>query len=149
MDVGSIEVPIAWLWAEKNADDLIALSAGRVSQVTFEYRAARDVLALTLFLTGEASGTSMSPDHLLVLSRHLAITTRWLSWCRAGLAATDCAGCDLRMARDAWQWLERGRLLPAVPRSLWLSDHVAGAACGLGLVLGRRVVHRCLANWWS
>jgi hypothetical protein len=139
------EVPVAWLSAETGAEDLIALSAGRVSPATFEFRATRDVLALTLFLTAGTSGVRVSTDRLHLLHRQLAVTTQWLVWCQAGLLGTGAAGGeDLRMARSTWRWLERGRLLPAVPRSLWLSDHVAGAACGLGLALGRQVVHQRL-----
>jgi hypothetical protein len=110
----ALEVPILWLWAEKMAEDMIVASEGRAPQATFEFRATRDVLTLTLLLADVHRSSADLPVDCLELTRdHLSVTPRWLVWCGSRLDAPNVAAgaSDIRLARDAWRWLRRSRLL--------------------------------------
>jgi hypothetical protein len=91
------EVPLAWFTAEQTAHELIA---GRLPMATFEYRATRDVLALTIYLLPEPARPDMIRDHLI---------HGWPAWCQSRLAEHP-ACLDLTFARAARRWL-RQRLL--------------------------------------
>lgn len=109
------DVPLAWLWAEQAAEDLIHAGRGPVWPGSFEFRAARDVLALTLFLTEpERSLDPTDTNQLELLRGHLGNATAWRAWCRSRLDRLPAATADLRLARQAWRWLQEGRLLPGL-----------------------------------
>jgi hypothetical protein len=109
-----LDVPMAWLWAEQGAEDLIRRADASVSPVGFEFRAARDVLALTMLFSGFADGASaLSACQLKVIRRRLSAGSQWLPWCQSRLAAAGIASTDLALARNAWDWLTGHRLLLA------------------------------------
>jgi hypothetical protein len=109
----ALDVPIAWLWAEKVAEDIIRAGGGPVWPGSFEFRAARDVLALTLFLTEpDRSFGPTAVNQLERLRDHLGTATAWSAWCRCRLDRLPAATADIRLARQAWRWLQQGRLLP-------------------------------------
>jgi len=146
-----VGVPIVWLWAEQTAEDLIVASDGPVSPATFEFRATRDVLALTLFLTGVAARSAVSTRHLAVIRNRLSVTSEWMAWCASRLdgqgVSTDAA--NLCLARNAWLWLRRSRLLDAAALTATACcDTVTstGAGCCLGLHHARRIVAWRLAR---
>jgi len=155
----ALEVPIFWLWAEQTAEDLVVASQGMGSPAIFEFRATRDVLALTLFLAEvDRSSADLPVGRLELVRDYLAVAPRWLTWCRSRLDAAEAAtgASDIRLARDAWRWLGRGRLLagPALT-GLASGDGVAsgggvgstmGAACCVGLSRARRIIDRHLAE---
>jgi hypothetical protein len=145
---GPVDVPIAWLWAEQAAEELIATSDGPLSPATFEFRATRDVLALTLFVTGIAARPGDLPARDLALIRdRLSVMSDWMAWCGSRLAGkcdrhpTNTA--NLRLARNAWLWLRRSRMLdgPALPgRACCDTVTSAGAGCRVGLYHARRII---------
>jgi len=148
----AVEVPVHWLWAEAAAHDLIADCDGRVWPGTFEFRATRDVLALTVFLAGVDPMAGNLPVRCLeVLRDRLAVEHEWLTWCRSNLypAAVVGRGDDMRLAREAWWWLRHGRLLalPTVDgQECGQFGCAAGEARGVGWARARHVVDRCLAG---
>jgi hypothetical protein len=149
----ALEVPIFWLWAEKVAEDLIAAGHGMQSPATFEYRATRDVLALTLFLAEvDRTWADLPVGCLERIRDHMAIAPRWLNWCRSGLAAAEvvAGASDMCLARAAWLWLGRGRLLAGPGFAGLACGHeaglTAGAACCVGLNRARRIVDERLAE---
>jgi len=147
---GPVDVPFEWLWAEQLAHDLIAASDGPVSSATFEFRAARDVLALTLFLIGVAAYPTAPTRQLAAIHERLSSTSEWLAWCTSRLDGpvhrADAA--NLHMARNSWLWLRRSRLLDAAASAATdccVAVTSAGAGCHLGLQHARRIVARRLA----
>lgn len=50
---GGLLVPMAWMYAEYIADELLR-TGDLMPPTTLEYRAGRDALALTIFLSGRA-----------------------------------------------------------------------------------------------
>jgi hypothetical protein len=150
-DKDESDVPIAWLWAEQAGESLIAQSDSPLSPATFEFRAARDVLALTMLLAGIASrAPDLSASQLELIRDLLFADGPWLDWCDSRLGVAGPAGPDLRLARQARQWLLRGQLLLA-PQHADLACACAaaacpGAACRIGLELARRVIDACLTS---
>jgi hypothetical protein len=149
----AFEVPLAWLWAETTAEDLIVAGEDAAWRGTFEFRATRDVLALTLFLADVDRSSADLPANCLELLRdHLAVATGWLAWCRSRLDGPQAAmgTPDLRLARDAWRWLRRGRLLagPGLDGTACGDDaySTAAPACRVGLSRARRIVDECLSG---
>ena len=143
------EVPMAWLWAEYAAEDLIARTGSPSPSAIFEFRAARDVLALTMLFTGMASRAHDPSTEQLELIRDLVCAgVGWLDWCDSRLDAADADVPSVQLARQAWQWLLLSRLLPAPPGAdAAYADPVArrfGAGCRIGLEHARRIVHTCL-----
>lgn len=51
---GGLAVPMAWLYAEYIADELLR-TAGFIPVSTLEFRAGRDTLALTIYLSDAAA----------------------------------------------------------------------------------------------
>jgi hypothetical protein len=148
---GPVDVPIAWLWAEQTAEDLIAASDGPVSPAAFEFRATRDVLALTVFLTGVAAHSTVPTRHLAVIRERLSGTSEWLAWCTSRLdgPVISTHAANLCLARKAWLWLRRSRMLDAAALAATACcDTVTSAGAGrhLGLHHARRIVARCLAG---
>lgn len=105
---------MAWLWAEQAAEELILHVTGPTSPALFEFRATRDVLTLTLVLTGLAAACpALSTNHLQLIHAQLSDGRQWLQWCRHRLDRTDTfhTTADRTLARNAWRWLTRNHLL--------------------------------------
>jgi hypothetical protein len=144
-DKEQLDVPMAWLWAEQAGADLITHTDSSLSPATFEFRAARDVLALTMLLAGIASrADDLSASQLEFIRDLLSAGGPWLDWCDSRLDVADPAVPDLRLARQAWQWLLRGQLLLAPQQADLAPAFQAaarpGAGCRIGLKQARRVI---------
>ncbi|WP_190344874.1 hypothetical protein [Streptomyces venezuelae] len=149
---------MAWLYAEYIADEL--LRTGRLIPVsTLEFRAGRDTLALTIYLSdaaGELSGIRVVSQ----LDEWLSLTAYghpWRDWVHTRFlqlgeeARERGAGedPDLELARAAWTWLDRTELfatnleagLPAQPGGLDENARVWTPAWQLGLPLGHLAMH--------
>jgi hypothetical protein len=112
---------MAWFTAEQTAHELIA---GRLPRSTFEYRATRDVLALTIYLSPKSAHPGLIRDRL---------DDGWPAWCQARLAEhPDCL--DLRFARAARRWLRQCLLGSSGP----LTDTRPGHQ--IGLMYARRTL---------
>jgi hypothetical protein len=155
---GELTVPMAWLYAEYIADELLR-TGDLMPPTSFEFRAGRDALALTIFLAdtdGELSGIRVVSQ----LDTWLSLTAYdqpWQDWVRERLdALADRAAesgrpsPDLELARLAWQWLEETELLApdlnAVPGGLPGGGEDEGPqvwtkAWQLGLPLGHLAIH--------
>lgn len=153
-----VDMPMAWLWAEQTAENLIAHADGSVSPATFGFRATRDVLALTLLLTGIAhQAGGISTSQLELIRDHLSVDTRWSAWCQSRLDGTGTVttSTDLDFARDAWHWLARSRMLPAPEGADPLCAEILavspGAGCGIGLQEARRIItsHLNGPSWYG
>lgn len=118
-DGGELAVPMAWLYAEYIADELLR-SGDLMPPTSFEFRAGRDALALTVFLSdteGELSGIQVVSQ----LETWLSLTAYdqpWQDWVGERMAALAADGLrsggptpDLDLARAAWRWLEETELL--------------------------------------
>ncbi|MFJ5775603.1 hypothetical protein [Streptomyces sp. NPDC093094] len=116
---GELTVPMAWLYAEYIADELLR-SGDLMPPTSFEFRAGRDALALTVFLSdteGELSGIRV----ITQLETWLSLTAYdqpWQDWVRERMAElTEQAAAaggpvpDLELAAAAWRWLEETELL--------------------------------------
>ncbi|MDJ0382796.1 hypothetical protein [Streptomyces sp. G-G2] len=164
---GGLAVPMAWLYAEYIADEL--LRTGRLIPVsTLEFRAGRDTLALTIYLSdaaGELSGIRVVSQ----LDEWLSLTAYghpWRDWVQtrflqlgeeareAGEGGEGGGGeePDLELARDAWAWLERTELFATnldpeghghtdSPPGLDENARVWTPAWQLGLPLGHLAIH--------
>ncbi|MGW0334892.1 hypothetical protein ACWD0J_23990 [Streptomyces sp. NPDC003011] len=155
---GELTVPMAWLYAEYIADELLK-SGDLMPPTSFEFRAGRDALALTIYLSdtdGELSGIEVVSQ----LENWLSLTAYdqpWQDWvCErmAALAAATAASRgpapDLELARAAWRWLEETELLApdlnAVPGGGAAAGEDEGPkvwtpAWQLGLPLGHLAIH--------
>ena len=157
---GELTVPMAWLYAEYIADELLR-SGDLMPPTSFEFRAGRDALALTVFLSdtdGELPGIRVVTQ----LETWLSLTAYdqpWQEWVEERLAdpAADAAapggaapGPDLELAREAWRWLRETELLApdlnAVPGGGSVAGEDEGPEVGtpawqLGLPLGHLAMH--------
>ncbi|MCW8380637.1 hypothetical protein [Streptomyces justiciae] len=155
---GELTVPMAWLYAEYIADELLR-TGDLMPPTSFEFRAGRDALALTIFLSdtdGELSGIRVVSQ----LETWLSLTAYdqpWQDWVRermAGLTAEviDSGGPDpdLDLAEAAWRWLQETELLApdlnAVPGGGPVIGEDEGPkvwtpAWQLGLPLGHLAIH--------
>jgi hypothetical protein len=136
---GELAVPMAWMYAEYIADELLR-TGDLMPPTTFEFRAGRDALALTIFLSdteGELGGIRVISqlEHWRSLTAH---DQPWEEWVRerlerleeedrgsggsAGPGSSDGPGGsggtggrspDLALAKAAWQWLDETELLAA------------------------------------
>ncbi|MFE2293742.1 hypothetical protein [Streptomyces sp. NPDC059452] len=162
---GGLPVPMAWLYTEYIADELLR-TGDLMEPATLEFRAGRDALALTIFLSGLLREPPVSRalsearvDELRLLTAYGAT---WRSWVCERLAESGRRAVpgdpDLALARAAWRWLEETELLAAdldaivpVPRepAAGGADDVEGEvqvwtpAWQLGLPLGHLAVHLC------
>ncbi|MFJ9530204.1 hypothetical protein GTX53_10660 [Streptomyces sp. SID5594] len=162
---GGLPVPMAWLYTEYVADELLR-TGDLMEPTTLEFRAGRDALALTMFLSGllgeaPVSGTlsEARADELRVLTAYGAT---WRSWVCERLTESERRSGpgdpDVALARAAWRWLEETELLAAdldaIVPAPW--EPVAGGgheeegevqvwtpAWQLGLPLGHLAVHLC------
>ncbi|WP_393101452.1 hypothetical protein [Streptomyces sp. LN325] len=154
---GELTVPMAWLYAEYIADELLR-TGDLMPPTSFEFRAGRDALALTIFLSdsdGELSGIRVVSQ----LETWLSLTAYdqpWQDWVRehmarlAAEAADRGAAPDLELATAAWRWLEETELLApdldAVPGGGPVPGEDDGPkvwtpAWQLGLPLGHLAIH--------
>ncbi len=113
---GGLLIPMAWMYAEYIADEL--LRTGELMEpATLEYRAGRDALALTVFLSDGAVAESLPATRVDELRLLTAYGTPWRGWVCERLDALDAARSgpdpDLALARAAWRWLEDTELLAA------------------------------------
>ncbi|MEV8592535.1 hypothetical protein [Streptomyces sp. NPDC052012] len=157
---GELTVPMAWLYAEYIADELLR-SGDLMPPTSFEFRAGRDALALTVFLSdtdGELSGIRVVTQ----LETWLSLTAYdqpWQEWVEERLAdlTADAVASgrtgrdpDLDLARAAWRWLQETELLApdlnAVPGGGTLAGEDEGPkvwtpAWQLGLPLSHLAIH--------
>jgi hypothetical protein len=157
---GELTVPMAWLYAEYIADELLR-SGDLMPPTSFEFRAGRDALALTVFLSdtdGELSGIRVVTQ----LETWLSLTAYdqpWQEWVQGRLAelAAEAAASgrsapdpDLGLAREAWRWLRETELLAPDLNAVPGGGAVAGEDEGpkvwtpawqLGLPLGHLAIH--------
>ncbi|MFB7709872.1 hypothetical protein [Streptomyces sp. NPDC056105] len=156
---GELTVPMAWLYAEYIADELLR-TGDLMPPTSFEFRAGRDALALTIFLSdtdGELSGIRVVSQ----LENWLSLTAYdqpWQYWVREHMARLAARALDenrpspdLELAEAAWRWLEETELLApdldSVPGRGPLPDEeddgpqVWTPAWQLGLPLGHLAIH--------
>jgi hypothetical protein len=155
---GELSVPMAWLYAEYIADELLR-TGDLMPPTSFEFRAGRDALALTVFLSdteGELSGIRVVSQ----LETWLSLTAYdqpWQHWVRSRMAELTAAArragtpsADLELAERAWRWLEETELLAtdldAVPGGAAVlgeddEPKVWTPAWQLGLPLGHLAIH--------
>lgn len=155
---GELTVPMAWLYAEYIADELLR-TGDLMPPASFEFRAGRDALALTIFLSdtsGELSGIRVVTQ----LETWLSLTAydqRWQDWVAermdklaADVRESEVPDPDLRLAEAAWRWLEETELLApdldAVPGGGAVPAEDDGPkvwtpAWRLGLPLGHLAIH--------
>ncbi|KOU57095.1 hypothetical protein ADK57_39895 [Streptomyces sp. MMG1533] len=155
---GELTVPMAWLYAEYIADELLR-SGDLMPPTSFEFRAGRDALALTIFLSdtdGELSGIQVVSqlDNWLSLTAYDQPWQDWVDERMTALAADAVVAGgpspDLDLARAAWRWLEETELLApdlnAVPGGGPVIGEDEGPkvwtpAWQLGLPLGHLAIH--------
>ncbi|MEU8675346.1 hypothetical protein [Streptomyces sp. NPDC048560] len=156
---GDLLIPMAWLYAEYLADELL-VTGDLMEPTTLEYRAGREALALTIFLSDGAVADELPAarvDELLLLT---AYGTPWRQWICERLGELDRRAVTggppdpgLALARDAWRWLEETELLAAdldaIGPPSWAppgraeeeTAQVWTPAWQLGLPLGHLAVH--------
>ncbi|MFD7430704.1 hypothetical protein [Streptomyces sp. NPDC059814] len=113
---GGLLIPMAWMYAEYIADEL--LRTGELMEpATLEYRAGRDALALTVFLSDGAVAEALPATRVDELRLLTAYGTPWRGWVCERLDVLEAAqggpDPDLTLARAAWRWLEDTELLAA------------------------------------
>ncbi|MEV0642797.1 hypothetical protein AB0I77_49420 [Streptomyces sp. NPDC050619] len=155
---GELTVPMAWLYAEYIADELLR-SGDLMPPTSFEFRAGRDALALTVFLSdtdGELSGIQVVSQ----LETWLSLTAYdqpWQDWVSERMAALTAEAVaantpapDLELAQAAWRWLEETELLAPDLNAVPGGGPVVGEDEGpkvwtpawqLGLPLGHLAIH--------
>lgn len=155
---GELAVPMAWLYAEYIADELLR-TGDLMPPTSFEFRAGRDALALTIFLAdtgGELSGIRVVSQ----LETWLSLTAYdqpWQDWVRERMArlateAIESGGPfpDLDLAVAAWRWLQETELLAPDLDAVPGGGPVVGEDDGpkvwtpawrLGLPLGHLAIH--------
>ncbi|MFI8004786.1 hypothetical protein [Streptomyces sp. NPDC086010] len=116
---GGLPVPMAWMYSEYIADELL-VTGDLMEPTTLEFRAGRDALALTIFLSDGAAAEELPAVRVDELRLLTAYGVNWRRWVCARLEAlgrpTPVGGRtdpDLVMARAAWRWLEETELLAA------------------------------------
>ncbi|BCL26035.1 hypothetical protein ACFFS2_15890 [Streptomyces aurantiacus] len=155
---GELTVPMAWLYAEYIADELLR-TGDLMPPTSFEFRAGRDALALTIFLSdtsGELSGIRVVTQ----LETWLSLTAYdqpWQDWVRDRMAdltveavESGAPTADLDLASAAWRWLEETELLAPDLDAVPGGGPVVGEDDGpkvwtpawqLGLPLGHLAIH--------
>src|SRR4051794_11837969 len=157
-DGGELIVPMGWLYAEYIADELLR-TGDLMPPTSFEFRAGRDALALTIFLSdtdGELSRIRVvsQPETWLSLP---AYDQPWQDWGCERMAelsaeAARSGGCTsaLELAAAAWRWLEETELLAPDLDAVPGGGPVVGEDDGpkvwtpawqLGLPLGHLAIH--------
>ncbi|MFF4751013.1 hypothetical protein ACWD5R_13860 [Streptomyces sp. NPDC002514] len=155
---GAPAVPMAWFYAEYIADELLR-TGDLMPPTSFEFRAGRDALALTVFLSdtdGELSGIRVVSQ----LETWLSLTAYdqpWQDWVRERMAqlaaaaiASGASSPDLDLAAEAWRWLQETELLAPDLDAVPGGGPVVGEEDGpkvwtpawrLGLPLGHLAIH--------
>ncbi|MET9256149.1 hypothetical protein ACGFZL_11255 [Streptomyces sp. NPDC048182] len=155
---GELAVPMAWFYAEYIADELLR-TGDLMPPTSFEFRAGRDALALTVFL----SDTDDELAGIRVVTRletWLSLTAYdqpWHQWVRERLAEVTADALaagrpmpDVELARAAWRWLRETELLApdlnavpggAAPAGEDEEPKVWTPAWQLGLPLGHLAIH--------
>ncbi|WP_392674451.1 hypothetical protein [Streptomyces sp. LN785] len=165
---GGLLVPMAWMYAEYIADELLR-TGDLMEPATLEYRAGRDALALTIFLSDGAVADVLPATGMMDELRLLtAYGSAWRSWVCEQLDTLSAEAApdgsrggpdpDLALARAAWRWLDETELLAADLDAIgpppWepvgVEDDEQGAegtaqvwtpAWQLGLPLGHLAIH--------
>ncbi|MFI0235947.1 hypothetical protein [Streptomyces sp. NPDC016845] len=147
-DGGELVVPMAWLYAEYIADELLR-TGDLMPPTSFEFRAGRDALALTIFLSDsddELSGIRVV-SQLETWSSLTAYDQPWQEWVRERFAERAAIpSADLELAAAAWRWLEETELLAPDLDAVPVPDEEDGPkvwtpAWQLGLPLGHLAIH--------
>ncbi|WP_330461110.1 hypothetical protein OIB37_32135 [Streptomyces sp. NBC_00820] len=155
---GELAVPMAWLYAEYIADELLR-TGDLMPPTSFEFRAGRDALALTVFLS-DTEGELSCVRVVSQLETWMSLTAYdqpWQDWVRdrlteltAEAVRSGAPSPDLALAGDAWRWLEETELLApdldAVPGCGSVPGEDDGPkvwtpAWQLGLPLGHLAIH--------
>ncbi|MEU0132985.1 hypothetical protein ABZ172_02925 [Streptomyces sp. NPDC006296] len=156
-----LPVPMAWMYSEYLADRMLA-SGDLMEPATLEYRAGRDALALTVFLSDGAAADGLPVARVDELRLLTAYGGSWRRWVCARLEAWERPAApaglpdpDLALARAAWRWLEETEFLAADLDAItapWDAPdgrdeegevRVWTPAWQLGLPLGHMAVHLC------
>ncbi|MFE9822265.1 hypothetical protein ACFYSH_08830 [Streptomyces sp. NPDC005791] len=157
---GGLLVPMVWMYCEYIADEVLA-TGDLMEPTTLEYRAGRDALALTVFLSDGTVTDQLCVARVDELRLLTAYGPGWRRWVCARLEALEQpAGLpdpDLALARAAWRWLEETELLAADLDAIgpppWDAVNAGGEegeddetrvwtpAWQLGLPLGHLAVH--------
>lgn len=144
------EVPLAWLCAQDEADRLLGADQAPWWRPTFEYRAAQDVLALTLLLTCPSDALpGLHPSDVGALRALVADDVEWALWCHTTLDSgdPDLTPADRRPAEGAFHRLTSGRLLGgSFDESLGICAETATWR-GTGLSVGVTLTRRALGAW--
>ncbi|MFJ4964673.1 hypothetical protein EES43_27220 [Streptomyces sp. ADI96-02] len=155
-------VPMDWLSTEYVADELLR-TGELMAPATLEFRAGRDALALTMFLSPlprDASALrALSGARIEELRLLTACGSAWRAWVCERLREAERRAApgdaDLALARAAWRWLEETELFaadldaigpgPGDPAGPPGEDEVCvwTPAWQLGLPLGHLAVHLC------
>jgi hypothetical protein len=141
-----LDIPILWFSLENQADALICTAHGRVSNATFQYRAARDVLALSFLISNQTPDDPLDL-RLKTLSPHLTNSSQWLDWCSSHLAQTlsGLSAADYDLACNAWRWLTGDRLL-IDSTSLCPAGFTAAKGCQVGVEQAWQVVNSVITR---
>jgi len=137
--------PLPWPCAQENALALLTVGESRWPRASFEHRAAHEVLALTLMLSGTAAmGHALAVSDRANLQRLLADDVGWAVWCQGSLdhPPSGLTAADIEMARSAWSWLTHSRLLGGYLPDI-CSQGVAvcpGMGVALGVAMARQAV---------
>ncbi|MEV0489854.1 hypothetical protein [Streptomyces atratus] len=119
---GGLLVPMAWMYAEYIADELLR-TGDLMEPSTLEYRAGREALALTVFLSAGAVDDALPATRMDELRLLTAYGSAWRRWVCERLDAPSAVPSpdgrrgvpdpDLALARRAWRWLDETELLAA------------------------------------
>ncbi|MFF2060336.1 hypothetical protein ACFVWZ_00800 [Streptomyces sp. NPDC058200] len=158
---GGLRVPMAWMYAEYIADELLR-TGDLMPPTTLEYRAGRDALALTIFLSDDSAGGPRVVARIEEWRSLTAYGTCWREWVCGRLDRREAVAFeadaptrdpDLALAGAAWRWLEETELLapdldamgPAGDDPFTAGGeegpHVWTPAWQLGLPLGHLAIH--------
>lgn len=144
------EAPLAWLCAQDSASRLLAHSQMSWTQASFEYRAAHDVLALTLLLTCPPEALpGFSPADMPPLRALVIDDVEWALWCRTTLDVGACGmpPADREAADSAYRWLTSSRLLcGSLDEALGVCVATANRR-GAGVSVGVTLARRALNSW--
>jgi hypothetical protein len=107
MDCRVWPAPMAWMYAECVAEDMVDDSGVALHRGQFEFRAVRDVLALTTFLLEREHAEQMLTRRLHLITDRLSPGGRWHDWCESHIVTWAGNGAaDVDRALAAWRWLE-------------------------------------------
>lgn len=139
------DIPILWLSLEHAAETVITRAYGRVSNATFQYRAARDVLALSFLLRGHTASTP-SENSLKSIRPHLIDGSQWCEWSSSHLESVlaELSVANRGLARNAWRWLT-GNWMLIDSASPFPCAFSTGEGCQVAVKQARQIVDAVLA----